>query len=58
MSTRLFTSVVIIFLLVGCVFMLLRFRKLQQQKAEAEQLCVRLQNLTLNTQNYLWGRKS
>ena len=44
MSTRLFTSFVIIFLLAGCVFMLLRFRKLQQQKAEAEELCVRMQN--------------
>ena len=30
MSTRLFTSFVIIFLLAGCVFMLVRFRKLQQ----------------------------
>ena len=44
MSTRLFTLFVIISLLVGCVFMLVRFRKLQQQKAEAEQRCVRLQN--------------
>ena len=44
MSTRLFTSFVIIFLLAGCVFMLLRFRKLQQQKTEAEQLCVLMQN--------------
>ena len=44
MSVRLFTSFVIIFLLAGCVFMLLRFRKLQKQKAEAEQLCVRMQN--------------
>ena len=44
MSTRLFTFFVIIFMLAGCIFMLVRFRKLQQQKAEAEQLCVRLQN--------------
>ena len=44
MSARLFTSFVIILLLAGCVFMLVRFRKLQQQKAEAEQVCVRLQN--------------
>ena len=43
MSVRLFTSFVIISLLAGCVFMLLRFRKLQQQKAEAEELCVHLQ---------------
>ena len=44
MSARLFTSFVIIFLLAGCVFMLVRFRKLQQQKAETEELFVRLQN--------------
>ena len=44
MSTRLFTSFLIIFLLAGCVFLLVRFRNLQQQKAEAEQLCVHLQN--------------
>ena len=44
MSTRLFTSFLIIFLLAGCVFLLVRFRKLQQQKAEAEELCVHLQN--------------
>ena len=43
MSVRLFTSFVIISLLVGCVFMLVHFRKLQQQKAEAEELCVHLQ---------------
>ena len=44
MSTRLFTSFVIISLLAGCVFLLVRFRKLQQQKAGAEKLCVHLQN--------------
>ena len=44
MSTRLFTFFVIISLLAGCVFLLVSFRKLQQQKAEAEELCVHLQN--------------